>query len=268
MRLGFIGIGRMGRPMVDRLLAAGHEVRALGRTAEKRDALAAEGAQVVGEVDAVGDGAAAVIVCVYSDEQVRQVCLDSDLLAGMPAGSVLVVHTTGSPRTAEEIAALGASREIDVVDSPVSGGPHDIAAGRVTLFVGGADDAVARIRPALDSYGDPVLHVGPLGAGQRVKLVNNSLFAAHIGLLAEAVRVAGQLGVAEDVLLGALPHGSANSRALAGVASRQSVEAFTAAVADFLGKDIAVARTIAAALGADLGVIDDAIKSLPGPLAR
>ena len=74
----------------------------------------------------------------------------------MSPDAVLVVHTTGSPRTAQAIAARG----VDVVDAPVSGGPHDVAAGRVTLFVGGEDDAVTRVRPLLSTYGDPVLHVG------------------------------------------------------------------------------------------------------------
>lgn len=266
MRLGFIGTGRMGRPMVTRLLSAGHDVQALGRSEAKRAALTADGARAVVEIAAVADGADAVLVCVYNDEQVRQVCLGSELLAVLPGGSAVVVHTTGSPRTVEEIAARGASRGIDVIDSPVSGGPHDIAAGRITLFVGGADSAVARMRPVLGSYGDPVLHAGPLGAGQRVKLINNALFAAHIGLLTDAVRLAEQLGVGEEVLLDALPHGSAASRALTGVAARHSVAAFTEAVADFLGKDVAVARKIAAELGGDLGAIDTAITALPRKL--
>ncbi len=257
MRIGFVGAGRMGRPMVRRLVGAGYEVRVLARSEETRRALAAESADVVTQAADVAGGAAAVLVCVYTDEQVRDVCLGSGLLAAMPGGSALVVHTTGSPRTAEAIAARAASRGIDVIDAPVSGGPHDIAAGRVTLFAGGADDAVARIRPVLGCYGDPVLHVGPLGAGQRVKLVNNALFAAQIGLLADAVRLGLHLGVDEAVLLGALPHGSAASRALAGVAARGSVAAFAEAVRDFLGKDVEVARKTAAELGAHLGALDE-----------
>jgi 3-hydroxyisobutyrate dehydrogenase-like beta-hydroxyacid dehydrogenase len=81
--------------------------------------------------------------------------------------------------------------------------------------VGGAEADVERVRPVLGAYGDPVLYVGPLGAGQGVKLVNNALFAANIGLLADAVRLGERLGVDEAVLLTALPHGSAASRALA-----------------------------------------------------
>ncbi|MBA4863521.1 NAD(P)-dependent oxidoreductase [Streptomyces sp. PSKA54] len=254
-RLGFVGAGRMGLPMVRRLVAGGHEVRVLGRSPERRRALAAEGALVGGCVEDVADGADAVLVCVYTDEQVREVCLGSALLDVLPEGASVVVHTTGSPRTVEAVAARAAARRIQVVDAPVSGGPHDIAAGRVTVFVGGDKDAVARLRPVLGRYADPVLHVGPLGAGQRVKLVNNALFAAHIGLLSDAIRLGRRLGVDEAVLLDALPHGSATSRALTGVAARGSVAQFAEAVREFVDKDVEVVRQVAAELGTDLGAL-------------
>ncbi|HWT48504.1 MAG TPA: NAD(P)-dependent oxidoreductase, partial [Mycobacterium sp.] len=203
MKVGFIGAGRMGRPMVSRLVEAGHDVGALGRTDEQRRDLERLGARAVSDVAGAGAQADVVVLCVFTDEQVRQVCLDAALLPTMPSGSTLVVHTTASPKTIEAIAARAG--DVDVVDAPVSGGPHDIAAGRLTLFVGGADDAVARVRPVLGCYGDPVLHVGPSGNGQKVKLVNNALFAGHIGLLAESVRLGERLGVPESTLLAALP---------------------------------------------------------------
>jgi 3-hydroxyisobutyrate dehydrogenase-like beta-hydroxyacid dehydrogenase len=259
MRLGFIGTGRMGHPMARKLVEAGHDVRALARSQDKRAALAAEGAHPVARVTEAAEGAVAVLVCVFTDEQVQEACLASGLLDAMPEGAVLVIHTTGSPRTAENIAARAAPFGISVIDAPVSGGPHDIAAARLTLFAGGTPAALERVRPALASYADPILHVGPLGVGQRVKLVNNALFAAQLGLLASAVDLATQLGVPEPVLLDALPHGSAASRALAAVASRGSVTAFTESVADFLTKDIEVARKTAATLGTTLGPLDHAI---------
>ncbi|NEB02765.1 NAD(P)-dependent oxidoreductase [Streptomyces sp. SID13726] len=249
--IGVVGAGRMGRPMLRRLAEAGHDVRVLGRSTETRRALDRESARVVADTAEVAEGADAVLVCVYDDDQVREVCLESGLLDAMPAGAVLVVHTTGHPDTVEAVAARG----IDVVDAPVSGGPHDIAAGRVTLFVGGADDTVARVRPILRSYADPVLHVGPLGTGQRVKLVNNTLFAAQIGLLSHAARLGRQLGIDETVLLDALTHGSAASRALAGVVRRGSVAEFARSTAGFLGKDLDVVRAVADQLGADLGAL-------------
>ena len=248
-RVGFIGTGRMGAPMVRCLVDAGHEVRALGRTPEKCDAVRDLGASAVTDPGAVADGADAVIVCVFTDEQVRQVCLESGLVAAMSPGAVLIIHTTGSPRTAETIAARG----VDVVDAPVSGGPHDIAAGQVTLFVGGVDDAVARAHPLLSAYGDPVLHVGRTGAGQLVKLINNALFAAQIGLIAEGVRLGALLGISEPALLEALTHGSAGSRALGNISRAGSAAAFIDAVGGFIGKDVAVVRETLAELGGDLG---------------
>lgn len=253
MTVGFIGAGRMGRPMVGRLVEAGHDVRVLGRSAEKRSAIAQLGAQAVADPADVTATADVVVICVLTEEQLQQVCLDGGLLSTMTPGSALVVHTTASPRTIETIAA---SADIDVVDAPVSGGPHNAAAGALTLFVGGADDAVSRVRPVLSCYGDPVMHVGPLGAGQKVKLVNNALFAAHIGLLSGAVELGARLGLPESTLLAALPHGSAASRVLDIVASGGSVRSFVETVGEFVGKDIAVVRSIAADLGDDLGVLD------------
>ena len=260
MRVGFIGAGRMGRPMVARLVAAGHDVQVLGRTAEKRRELEELGAQAVPDVADTGAQADVVVVCVFNDEQVREICLDGALLPAMAPGSVLVVHTTASPNTIEAIASR--ADDVDVVDAAVSGGPHDIAAGRLTLFVGGADESVKQVRPALTCYGDPVLHVGPRGAGQKVKLVNNALFAGHIGLLAESIRLGERLGVPESTMLNALSHGSATSRVLSLVAARGSIDSFIEMTGEFVAKDLAVARDIAEELGSDLGVLDDVIKAI------
>lgn len=257
-RVGFIGAGRMGAPMVRRLAESGHDVRALGRSAEKRTEIAELGAHAGADVAEVAD-ADVVIVCVFTDDQVREVCLDGPLLAHMRPGATLVVHTTGSPRTVEAIAERATDYAVTVLDVPVSGGPHDIAAGSLTLFVGGDATALDRVRRVLQSYGDPILHVGALGNGQRVKLINNALFAAQIGLVAEAVRLGDQLGVPESALLEALPQASGASRALSGIAARGSVAAFSAAVSGFIGKDVTVVRKTAAELGGDLGVLNDAI---------
>lgn len=261
MKVGFVGAGRMGAPMVRRLADAGHDVTVLVRDPEKRSTATELGATVVSDVAAVAHGADAVVVCVFTDEQVRQVCVDDGLLAAMPSGSVLVLHTTGSPHTAEALAERGRAGGVAVVDAPVSGGPHDIAAGTVTVFAGGDSDAVARVRPVLSSYADPVLYVGPTGSGQRVKLVNNALFAAQIGIVAEAVRLAGRLGVDEATLLSALPHGSGNSRALTSISAAGSAETFIAAVREFIGKDVAVVRATAAELGTDLGLLDTVVEA-------
>ena len=248
--------------MVARLVDAGHDVAALGRSAENLAAIAQLGANAVADTVEATAHADTVVVCVFTDEQVRQICLDDGLLATMSPGSALVVHTTASPHTVETIGVRAAERDIDVVDAPVSGGPHNAAVGALTLFVGGAEEAVARVRPMLSCYGDPVLHVGPLGAGQKVKLVNNALFAAHIGLLAGSAELGARLGLPESTLLTALPHGSAASRVLDIIATRGSVASFIDMAGEFVSKDVAVARSIAAELGSDLGVLDDVIDTV------
>ena len=250
----------MGLPMVARLVEAGHEVRAHARNPQTRRDVQALGAGAANDLAETGVGADVVVVCVFSDDQVWEVCLDSELLAAIPAGSALVVHTTVNPASMEEIAAR--ARGVDVVDAPISGGPADVAARRLTLFVGGSAGAVTRVRPFLECYGDPVLHVGPLGAGQKVKLINNALFASHIGLLAEAVRLAERLGVPESALLAALPHGSADSRVLNLAAVQGSLSAFALLVGDFVSKDVAAVRDVARELGAGLGVLDDVINAI------
>ena len=251
--------------MVARLVEAGHQVRALGRSDEKLAAISELGAEAVDEIGAVSAAADVVVICVFTDEQVREICLAGGLLAAMPSGSALVLHTTGSPRTIEAVAERAAPGRVEVIDAPVSGGPHNVATGELTLFVGGAEHTVARVRPVLGCYGNPILHVGPLGAGQKVKLVNNALFAAHLGLLANSVEFAVRLGVEESALLTALPHGSAASRVLDIVAAGGSVAAFIETAGEFVGKDVAVIRRIAAELGSDLGTLDGVIDAaIPG----
>ena len=129
------------------------------------------------------------------------------------------------------------------------------------MFVGGHEDAASRVRPVLAAYGDPILHVGPLGAGQAVKLTNNALFAAQIGLLKEAVMLGNRLGVGEAGLLEAITHGSGASRVAGFAAAGGSVDAFVERTAEFIGKDVATVRTIAAELGGDLGLLDNVINA-------
>lgn len=266
MNVGFVGAGRMGRPMVARLVAAGHTVCALARTDQAHTELAAIGAITATSVIEVAWAAEVVLVCVFTDEQVREICLDGPLLEELPRGALIVVHTTGSPDTATVVAATARDRGIGVVDAPVSGGPHDIAAGTLTVFLGGTESDVATARAVVRAYADPVLHVGPLGAGQRVKLVNNILFAAQIGLVADAVRLGAQLGLPEPALLAALPHASSGGRPIASIAARGSVDEFRSTVGEFLRKDIAAANELTAALGADLGLLGPAVRAGVAPI--
>ena len=253
MKIGFIGAGRIGRPMIGRLVAAGHEVQVLDRSDAAREAVAALGAVPVDDVATVARGAQAVLLCPYSDTQVREIAVDGDLVDHMAPGSLVVIHTTGSPLTATAVAERGRAKDIEVVDAPISGGPHDIEAGAVTLYTGATEAGLERARPVLSAYGEPIVHLGTTGAGQQVKLLNNAVFAANIGIIAEAVRLAGELGLDEAAVLRGITNGSGNSMALGGAAHAGSVATFGRAVGEFVGKDVAVVKQVAAQLGVDLG---------------
>ena len=262
MRVGFIGAGRMGWPMVLRLHEAGHDVTVLCRSEQARERAAGAGVAAASSIAEACAAVGLVIMCVFTDEQVRQVCLDTGgVVESAGRGSAVVIHTTGSPMTAEAVALAGRDREIAVLDAPVSGGPNDIEGGAITLFVGGSGPALDAARPALSAYGSPIIHAGPVGFGQRVKLVNNALFAANLGLAADAVRLGGELGLSEDVLLEALAAGSSGRPAIPVVRASGSADRLAATIGAFVGKDVRVVRSVAERLGADLGVIGSVLSS-------
>jgi 3-hydroxyisobutyrate dehydrogenase-like beta-hydroxyacid dehydrogenase len=247
VNIGMVGLGEMGMPMLERLRAAGHDVSFRARRPE-----------VVRHAESLGarpaDGFAdrdAVIICVYSDDQVRDVA--PGIVASMRPGSTLVNHTTGSPATVTLVAEAAAPRGVRVLDAALSGGPADIRAGRLTLLIGGDEHVLEDVRPALASYADPILPVGGLGDGQRVKLVNNALFAAQVGLVAEAERVANGLGVDPLKALAAIQHCSGDSRVLRTVLALGSSARMQELAGRFIRKDTAVVEQTARELGVDLG---------------
>jgi 3-hydroxyisobutyrate dehydrogenase len=206
-------------------------------------------------------GADAVFVVVLNDEQVRSVCLGTNgAIAAMKRGATLVQHTTSDPATAQLLVDAGAAVGVRVLDAALSGGPHDIAAGTLTLWVGGEEADVEAMRPLLQSYASPILFVGPAGNGQRVKLVNNALFVAQVGLVIDAVRLAGSLGIEEQMILAAVQHGSGSSRAL-DVVAHGSVDAIAGRLGALMQKDVTVVRTVARQAGVDLGIMGTVLSS-------
>jgi 3-hydroxyisobutyrate dehydrogenase-like beta-hydroxyacid dehydrogenase len=247
VNVGLVGLGEMGMPMLERLRAAGHDVSFRARRPEvtaRAEGLGAKPAADFADRDAV-------IICVYSDDQVRDV--GPEAVAGMRPGATLVNHTTGSPGTVTLLAEAAAPRGVRVLDAALSGGPADIRAGRLTLLVGGDETVLEDVRTALASYADPILHVGGLGDGQRVKLVNNALFAAQVALVAEAERVASGLGVDPARALEAIAHCSADSRVLRTVVALGSSARMADVAGRFIRKDVAVVEQVARELGVDLG---------------
>jgi 3-hydroxyisobutyrate dehydrogenase-like beta-hydroxyacid dehydrogenase len=268
MRVGVVGTGEMGRPLVHRLLAAGLEVRAFVRRDEVRTELTAAGVTCVDAAADVASGADVVLVYVYRDDQVRQVVLDDGLADAMPPGSVLAVLTTGSPDTVRTIAERLQPRGVGVIDAPGSGSPKQMEAGTLTLFVGGHADQVARVEPVFAAYAATVVHVGPLGAGQQVKLLNNLLFGAHVELAFEAARLCEAFGLDPVLVTDTLRTGSGSSYALGLIPALGSADELLRKAGPFLHKDVTTAQEVAYGIRAELGSLDAVIapllRRLPG----
>ncbi|MCV7317006.1 NAD(P)-dependent oxidoreductase [Mycolicibacillus parakoreensis] len=262
--IGFIGAGRMGEPMVPRLLDAGHRVQVYARRPEVRDRLGARGAVAVESVAEVARGADVVISCLFSDAQLRDVATGADgLLANAEPGAAVVSHTTGTVGTLTGLTAEFPDGPA-LLDAPVSGSADDITAGRLTVLLGGPEEAVHRVTPVLRAYADPVIATGGLGTALNLKLINNVLFAANAQLVAAAVELGTGLGVSENSLLEALAQCSGGSRAAGYVQSGGGVAAFAKIVAPFMRKDVAACIEAAADRGVDLGQLRTVAET--GPL--
>ncbi len=251
--VGFIGAGKMGEPMVLRLLDAGHPVVLYARRPELAERLGARGAVVVDSIADLAGASDIVISCLFSDAQLLEVAAGADgLMSHAKAGAVLVSHTTG---TAGTLAKLGADFPGGPVllDAPVSGGADDIAAGTLTVLLGGPDDSVARVQPVLAAYADPLIATGALGTALNLKLINNVLFAANAQLVAAAVELGRRLGVRDENLFRVLSVSSGGSRAAGYVQRAGGVESFAKVVAPFLRKDIAACVVAAEDAGVELG---------------
>jgi 3-hydroxyisobutyrate dehydrogenase-like beta-hydroxyacid dehydrogenase len=261
-RVGFVGAGRMGFPMVERLAAAGHDLVVHARRPEARAALARLGVRHTAELAEAAAGASVLLVCVYRDEQLAEIA--GPLAAALPEGAVLASHVTGRESTLRAVA--GSFPAIQVLDAPVSGGPAEIAAGQLTVLLGGPPAARTRVAAVVGAYASPVIETGELGSALAVKLVNNLLFAANAQLAADAIRLGQALGVAPGDLLGALEHMSGGSQASHRAAERgSSMTEFAARIGPYMRKDVAACLEQAADRGADPGLLIEVVRR--GPLA-
>ena len=215
MKLGFIGLGTMGRPMSLNLLRAGYELAVFARRSEALAPLAAAGAMACGNPREVASRAEVVFTMVTSDADVAEVVLGRDgVIEGAAPGSVVVDTSTIAAATARHIAACLAERGIDMLDAPVSGGPQGAAGAALSIMVGGKPEVLARLRPLLEVLGKTITHIGPNGAGQVAKACNQMVMVAAIEGCAEALLLAQAAGVDARRVRAALLGGAAGSRVL------------------------------------------------------
>jgi 3-hydroxyisobutyrate dehydrogenase len=250
LSVGVLGVGHMGRPMLDRLVATGHEPRAFVRRAELVDELRSDGIDVAASPADLAASVDLLIVCLFSDEQLRSVMLDDGALAAMTPGSTVASHVTGSPDLIREMAAR-APVGVSVLDLPFSGTEADIEAGHLTVLAGGDMADLDRVRPLVAAYADPIIHVGALGDALVLKLVNNLLFTANLRMALDAAALATDMGVAPSDLARVLTHCSGDSFALRLFEHREP-DMMAAGTRPYLKKDVGVVRDVADAMGLDL----------------
>jgi 3-hydroxyisobutyrate dehydrogenase len=237
-RAGFIGLGSQGAGMAQRIIEQGVPTTLWARRAPSLEPFAGTAAFAVDPVE-LGRASDVVGICVTDGAAVRDVTLGPrGVLAGMAEGSVLALHSTIGTDECTAIADAAATRGVHVIDAPVSGGGAVAAQGRLTVYVGGTNDAVARARPVLETYGDPVFHMGPLGSGLRTKLLNNSLNAAHFALAHDAFAVGAALGLDPTSLGDALRSGSGRSFSLEVFVGLRSFGPIADHVGPIMAKDI------------------------------
>ncbi|WP_194830006.1 NAD(P)-dependent oxidoreductase [Nocardia sp. XZ_19_231] len=247
--VGFVGAGRIGAPMVERLLAAGHRVSLFTRRAEIGAELAAAGAELVPDVREIGQSDV-VVSCLYSDVQVLEVL--PEVVGAMESNSVLVSHTTGAPDTLRRLDEFARTGRAAVVDAAFSGTPDAVRAGSLVVYLGGDAHHVGTVREVIGAYAGTVIPTGGRGSAMLVKLLNNVLFAAISQVTLLGIAGARELGIEESSLLEALGVSSGGSTAGRYIAARGGSEQYSDSVIPFLRKDLAACREVAAVSGIDL----------------
>ena len=212
-KVAFIGLGVMGYPMAGHIAAAGHEVTVYNRTAAKAERWVQEhGGQHAPSPRAAAEGAELAFTCVGNDDDLRSVVLgEAGIFAGLAKGGLLIDNTTASAVVARELYALGKERGLGVIDAPVSGGQSGAENGVLTVMCGGEEADFARARPVIESYARAVTLIGPSGAGQLTKMVNQICVAGVVQGLAEALNFGLKAGLDMDKVVATISKGAAQS---------------------------------------------------------
>jgi 2-hydroxy-3-oxopropionate reductase len=209
-KIGFIGLGIMGRPMAENLIEAGYDLVVYNRTREKAEKL--DGATVAGNPKEVAENSDIVITMLPDSPDVEAVVAgEGGVLEGIRDGTLLVDMSTISPVVTEELSEKVREKGTSMLDAPVSGGDVGAIEGALSIMVGGSEEDFERARPLFDVMGKVATHVGPVGAGQVVKACNQIVVALTIEAVSEALVLGSKGGVAPEKLVEALSGGLASS---------------------------------------------------------
>lgn len=214
-KIGFIGLGIMGRPMAKNLMEAGYELVLYNRTREKAEELAGDGVTATGSPREVAEQSDIIITMLPDSPEVREAVAGEDgVFEGTKEGSLVVDMSTISPVVAEELAAAAGERGVRMLDAPVSGGEPGAEDGTLSIMVGGSEEDFQRARPIFDILGKTVVHVGKAGAGQVVKACNQIVVALVIEAVSEALVLGSKAGVDPAKVIEVLSGGLAGNKVM------------------------------------------------------
>jgi len=255
--VAFIGLGVMGYPMAGHLARAGHRLAVFNRTAAKAERFAMEcAARAAATPRDAAEGADFVFACVGNDDDLRAVTLgEGGAFAGMRAGAVFADHTTASAKVARELFAAAGERSLGFLDAPISGGQAGAEKGQLTVMCGGDPDIFARAQPVIAAYAKACRLMGPPGAGQLTKMVNQIAIAGLIQSLSEALNFATRAGLDGLAVVDLIKHGAAQSWQMENRAATMLGGEFDHGFAvEWMRKDLAICLEEARRNGAELPV--------------
>ena len=256
-KVSFLGLGVMGFPMAGHLAAGGHQVTVYNRTARKAsDWVAKHGGAMAETPRAAAEGSDFVFACVGNDDDLRSVALgEAGAFAGMASGSVFIDNTTASAEVARELAAAGKERGIDFIDAPVSGGQAGAENGQLTVMCGGEAGPFERAKPVIDCFAKATTLMGPTGAGQLTKMVNQICIAGLVQGLAEGMNFGLKAGLDMETVIDVIGKGAAQSWQMDNRASTMCKGEFDFGFAvDWMRKDLSICFAEARKNGARLPV--------------
>lgn len=252
--IALLGLGTMGHGMALNLLKAGFPLTVWNRTRAKAEPLARQGARVADSPALAAGHAAAVIAMLSDDDASRAAWLGQDgALAAMPSGSIVIECSTLSPDWIRELQAAVEGRELRLVEAPVTGSRVQAEAGQLNFLVGADKQTLAAVTPVLQCMSKEILHLGPVGSGAQMKLINNFLCAVQVASFAEALSWIERTGLRPDAALDFLKRGAPGSGILSAMSERMTRRTYEVNfLLRLMAKDIRYAHAAAAQLGIDL----------------
>ncbi|MGI6038184.1 MAG: NAD(P)-dependent oxidoreductase [Limnochordia bacterium] len=212
-RIGFIGLGTMGKPMAKNLLKAGYEVYVFNRSQGAVQELAAMGAAAPATIGELMEKVECVITILPADAEVKDVYLRSGGLCDhLREGQMAIDMTTCHPQTVIDLADRFAEKKAHLVDAPVSGGKAGAEAGTLSIMVGCHQDIYSQAEPILSAMGKKIFYAGEVGAGKSIKLINQLLASTHMAVLAEAFTLREKVGIAAEIFYQVIKESSGHSR--------------------------------------------------------